>query len=199
MKISSGYPINGEIVIKAMPYIKAENKTLYVAMLFSFFVGLRAKEIFSLSWNDVNIERKSVTYTHKEKDTIIKIIPESILREFVSFKGEEEHEDTDPIFTTINKSRLTNGWTKKQLYNILEKYKLNYFHFNDLYKLNKELLFRESAFNIPLLIKPSVYPTDLTSKYIDFSDKNQRKINEEIIDFFYQKIQFDNVHLDYTN
>lgn len=64
-------------------------------MLFSYFLGLRATEVVSLSWNDLNIERKRVTYFNKR---IVKLIPEKLIKELIGFKREKEPKDTDPIF-----------------------------------------------------------------------------------------------------
>lgn len=74
-----------------------ENKKHYMAMLFIISLGLRAKEVFSLSWNDINLERKTVTYTNKNGKTI-KSIPEKLIKDFNVFKRENKHEDTDRIF-----------------------------------------------------------------------------------------------------
>jgi len=164
-------------VLKAMTFIREENKTLYVAMLFSYFVGLRANEIFSLSWNDVNIGRRSVTYNHKKMGITTKILPEFIISEFISFKSNEEHEDTDPIFTIRNKSRLSNTWADKQLYKIFEKHTLNHFHFSDLYKLYKKIL-SEGALFRQLEIRPFTSQV-LETRYYISNESNQREMNQD--------------------
>jgi integrase len=83
MEISIRYPIDHRVLFKALPCIKIENKTLYMAMLFSYFLGLRATEVVSLSWNDLNIERKTVTYSNKKNGRIVKLIPKKLIKELI--------------------------------------------------------------------------------------------------------------------
>lgn len=140
MGSSIEYTINDSVFFKALPFIKTDNKILYMAMLFSYFLGLRATQVVSLSWNDVNIEKRRVIYTDKKYGKVVKEIPENVMEELISFKREKEHEETDPIFLSSNNIRMSVRMITKKLRDILEKHTLDHFNISDLYKLHKRIL-----------------------------------------------------------
>lgn len=185
MEIPIRYPIDHRVLFKALTCIKIENKTLYIAMLFSYFLGLRATEVVSLSWNDLNIERKTVTYSNKKNGRIVKLIPEKLIKELIIFKREKEPKEAGPIFLRSNILRISVRMMAKKLHDILEKHTLDHFYFSDLYKLHKELLIKD-LFYVKTIGLPSIHPVD--SKHINYYLYNNYKQKYKILDDYLFRI-----------